>query len=64
MYKLGAENHMLRMRPETCRAKETSINYIVASSWYFTLFHDEDARANNPQNTKKNCAPGWLYLQD
>jgi hypothetical protein len=22
---------------------------IVASSWYFTLFHDEDARSNKPQ---------------
>jgi len=35
--------------PETCRTKETSINCIVASSWHFTLFHDEDARSNNPQ---------------
>ena len=25
--------------PETYRAKETSINYIVASSWHFTLFY-------------------------
>jgi len=24
--------------PKTCRAKETPINYIVASSWHFTLF--------------------------
>jgi len=23
--------------------------HIVASSWYFTLFHDKDARSNNPQ---------------
>jgi len=36
--------------PETCRAKETSVNYIVASSWHFTLF-DEDARSNNPRLT-------------
>ena len=35
--------------PETCRAKETSINYTVPSSWHFALFHDEDARSNNPQ---------------
>ena len=35
--------------PQTCRTKETSINYIVASSWHSTLFHDEDARSNNPQ---------------
>ena len=33
--------------PETCRAKETSINYIVASSWHFTLFRDEDVRSND-----------------
>jgi len=48
IYKLSAENHMLQLNiycswwwayaPETCRAKETSINYIVASSWHFTLF--------------------------
>ena len=31
------------------QAKETSISYIVASSWHLTLFHDEDARSNNPQ---------------
>jgi len=35
--------------PEICRAKETSINYIVALSWDFTSFHDEDAWSNNPQ---------------
>jgi len=22
---------------------------VVASSWHFTLFHEEDARSNNPQ---------------
>jgi len=37
--------------PKTCRAKDTSINYHVASRWHFTLFHDEDARPNNPQIT-------------
>jgi len=26
-----------------------SINYTVASSWYFTLFHDEDAQSNKPK---------------
>jgi len=35
--------------PETCRAKDTSINYLVASRWHFTLFRDEDARSNNTQ---------------
>jgi len=44
--------------PETCRAKETSINYIVPSSWHFTLFHDEDARSNNPQKIF------WLQFLD
>jgi len=39
-----------RMHPETCRAKDTSINDLVASSWHFTLFHDKDARSNNPPN--------------
>jgi len=33
---------------ETCGAKNTSINYLVASSWHFTLFHEEDPRSNNP----------------
>jgi len=59
--KLGAENHMLQLNiqccwwwayvPETCRAKNISIkyNYLVASSWHSTLFHEEDARSNNPQ---------------
>jgi len=34
--------------PETCRSKETSVNYIVESSWHFTLF-DEDARSDYTQ---------------
>jgi len=42
---------MMGYATETCRAKDTSINYTVASSWHFTLFHDEDARSNNPQLT-------------
>ena len=24
-------------------------NYVVASSWYSSLFHEEDSRSNNPQ---------------
>jgi len=31
------------------QAKDTSINFLGASSWHFTSFHDEDARSNNPQ---------------
>jgi hypothetical protein len=27
-------------------------NYLAASSWHFTLFHEEDARSNNPQDTE------------
>ena len=43
----GARHHPHRTHgwwwahaPETCRAKETSINYIFASSWHFTLFRN------------------------
>jgi len=31
-------------------------NCLIASSWNFTLFHEEDARSNNPQD-------GSLFLQ-
>jgi len=48
--------------PETCQAKETAINYIVASSWQFTLFHDEDARSNNPQITSTITHPLTHYV--
>ena len=47
--KLGAENHMLQLNiwcswwwtcvPEICRAKNTLIKLIVASSWHFKLLH-------------------------
>ena len=39
-------------RVAMCRAKETSLNYIVASSWHFTLFHYEDARSRNSVELK------------
>jgi len=32
-------------------------HYIVASSWYFTLLRDEDARSNNPQNSVTIVSP-------
>jgi len=49
--------------PESrCRAKETSINYIIASSCHFTLFHDEDARSNNPQTY--NYASGRISFNE
>jgi len=30
-------------------AVRLSHRHQVASSWHFTLFHEEDARSNNPQ---------------
>ena len=33
------EGHMYV--PETCRVKNTSINYLVASSWHFTLYNKD-----------------------
>ena len=36
-----------RMRPEHVELRIH--HYLVASSRHFTLFHDEDARSNNPQ---------------
>jgi len=53
--------------PETCRAKETSINYIVASSWHFTLFQ---MATNQPifivdniflRNIFMTCAQKWSF---
>ena len=35
-------------------------NYLVASSWHSTLFHEEDARSNNPQVYKKLCKKLWM----
>jgi len=34
--------------PETCRAKNTSIKLPCCIKLAFTLFHEEDARSNNP----------------
>jgi hypothetical protein len=48
----GATQHLMLLMmgvcTQTCRVKNTSINYVVASSWHFTLFHEEDARSYNP----------------
>jgi len=33
--------------------KHVELRILVASSWYFTLFHEEDARPNNPQRRRK-----------
>jgi hypothetical protein len=35
--------------PETCRAKETSINTLLHQYGLSLLFHDKDAQSNNPQ---------------
>ena len=35
--------------PETCRAKNTSIKLPCYIKLAFPLFHEEDARSNNPQ---------------
>ena len=40
-----------RMYPKHVELRIHQSNYLVASSWRFTLFHEEDARSNNPQVT-------------
>jgi len=37
------------MYPKHVELRIHQYNYLVASSWHFTLFHEEDARSNNPQ---------------
>jgi hypothetical protein len=47
-----------RMRPKHVELRIHQYNYLVASSWHFTLFHVEDARSNNPQISSEvtlNC---------
>ena len=70
--KLGAENHTLQLNvwcswwwayvPETCRAKNTLRNYLVASSWHFKLFHEKDAMSNNPQTTRKSVVTMFQFV--
>ena len=38
-----------RMRPKHVELRIRQLNYLVVSSWHFTLFHEEEARSNNPQ---------------
>jgi len=38
-----------RMYPKHVELRINQSNYVVASSWHFTLFHEEDARSNNPR---------------
>jgi len=37
------------MYPKHVELRIHQQNYLVASSWHFKLFHEEDARPNNPQ---------------
>jgi len=37
------------MYPQHVKLRIHQYNYLVSSSWHFTLFHEEDARSNNPQ---------------
>ena len=45
-YNAPDDGHM-RLKHVELRIHQS--NYLVASSWHFTLFHDEDAWSNNPQ---------------
>ena len=38
-----------RTYPKHFELRIHQYNYVVASSWHFTLFHEEDARSNNHQ---------------
>ena len=38
-----------RMRPKHVELRIHQYHYLVASGWHLTLFHEEDARSNNPQ---------------
>jgi len=40
-----------RMYPKNVELRIHQQNYLVTSSWHFTLFHEEEARSNNPQVT-------------
>ena len=37
------------MRPKHVEPRIRQYNYLVASGWHFTLFHEEDASSNNPK---------------
>ena len=41
-----------RMYPKHVELRIHQQNYLVASSWHFTLFREEDARSNDPQIQK------------
>jgi len=38
-----------RMYPKYVELRIHQQNYLLASRWHFILFHEEDARSNNPQ---------------
>ena len=43
-----------RMYPKHAELRIHQQNYLVASSWHFTLLHEEDTRSNNPQGYQSN----------
>jgi len=40
----------MRTYPKHVEPRIHQYNYVTASSWHFTLFHEEETRSNNPQN--------------
>ena len=45
-----------RMYPKHVELRIHHYNYLIASCWHFTLFHEEDARSHNPQATILSAA--------
>jgi hypothetical protein len=50
-----------RMYPKHVELKIHQQNYLVASSWHFKLFHEEDAWSNNPQVSLALLLPVYSY---
>jgi len=48
-----------RMYPKHVELRIHQQNHLVASSWHFTLFHEEDVRTNNP-----HISLGPQYTED
>jgi len=44
-----------RMYPKHVELRIHQYDYLVASSWHFALFHEEDARSNITQITGTSC---------
>ena len=52
------------MYPKYVELRIQQYNYLVASSWHFKLFHEEDARSNNPQVTLNQVVDCIRSAQD